>query len=174
MPIRAACFLLALFLAAQPWLVLAKEPLAPVQAAYFFNFLKYTAWPATADPTTLHVRILRDQEMHEALLDAAGTSIHGKRLDIRLSASPEELEDANAVFISKADAPDIPAGTWVRLGSTMLVVSDWDQTLEHGGTIQLQTIEDKLRFVVNLDSARNAGLEISSRLLRLASDVRGE
>lgn len=175
MTVRLAHILvLAIVLAARPWPVLAQEPLAPVQAAYFFNFLKYAVWPATADPTTLHVRILRDRDMHEALLDAAGTSVQGKQLDIRLCATPTELEGANAIFISKADAPDIPAATWTRLGATSLLVSDWEQALDLGATIQLQTVDGKLRFAVNLASAKQSGLDISSKLLRLASEVRGE
>ncbi|NCD24104.1 MAG: YfiR family protein [Deltaproteobacteria bacterium] len=166
-------FLVAL-LVHVPAPILAEEPLAQVQAAYFFNFLKFATWPATADPTTLHVRILRDKKIHDALLDAAGTSIHGKNLDIRLGVTPDDLTGANAVFISKDSAPDIPPPTWKQLGSTMLVVSDWDRALDHGATIQLQTMGGKLRFAVNLNSARQSGLEISSRLLRLASEVRGE
>lgn len=157
-----------------PAIAHANDQLEQVQAAYFFNFIKYTTWLRQGDSETLHIRILQDKKIHSALVDAAGTSIHGKTLDIRQSTSVDELTGADAVFIPRAQASAVPADKWSTLGSTMLVVSDWEHALEMGATIQLQAVEDKLRFAVNLTSAKQSGLEISSKLLRLASEVRGE
>jgi hypothetical protein len=175
MSARLAFMLLALALFwPHPSIAQADDQLAQVQAAYFFNFIKYTTWPRQGDSETLHIRILRDKQIHSALVDAAGTSIHGKTLDIRQSSSVDELTGANAVFIPRAQASAVPSDTWSALGTTMLVVSDWEHALEMGATIQLQTVEGKLRFAVNLTGLKQSHIDISSKLLRLASEVHGE
>ncbi len=172
---RLASILVAIaLLCAHSYAALAEDQLAQVQAAYFFNFIKYTSWPRQDDSEALHIRILQDKNIHSALVDAAGTSIHGKTLDIRQSSSVDELTGANAVFIPRAQAPAVPSDTWSALGATMLVVSDWEHALEMGATIQLQTVDGKLRFAVNLTGLKQSRIDISSKLLRLASEVQGE
>ena len=41
----------------------------------------------------------------------------------------------------------------------------------NGGIIELFTEENRLKFIINVDNARRAGLRISSRLLQLAATV---
>jgi hypothetical protein len=61
----------------------------------------------------------------------------------------------------------------VNLAKTsILTVSDLPQFLQRGGIIQFVTIGNKVRFEVNLSSAQNAGLTLSSDLLKVAVAVR--
>ena len=50
----------------------------------------------------------------------------------------------------------------------MLTVSDHPEFLRLGGAIRFYTHEGKVRFQINLEPIRSAGLTISCKLLRLA------
>jgi hypothetical protein len=54
----------------------------------------------------------------------------------------------------------------------VLTVSDIPQFLQRGGMIQFVMVGNKIRFEVNLTSAQDAGLTLSSELLKVAAAVR--
>lgn len=142
-----------------------------IHAAYFFNFIKFTSWPAPeGEDQTLDIRILNSQKITEAIANAPEQVVHGRPIAVRNCASIDELAGAEAVFIPAQDAERLSAADWMKFGPETLVVSDFSETLEKGGTIQLMTRGGKIRFAISLDRAK--GLSISSKLLRLASEVR--
>ena len=53
----------------------------------------------------------------------------------------------------------------------MLIVGDKPGFVQHGGMINLKVIDDKVRFEINLDTARGAGLKLDTRLLQMADRV---
>jgi hypothetical protein len=60
-------------------------------------------------------------------------------------------------------------------GTGLLTVSDLIGFAGKGGMIELTSTEDPpVRFRINTDAARRAGLTISSKLLRSASEVISE
>lgn len=144
--------------------------LPQVQAAYFFNFIKFVTWPENPD-VPLVIRTYKSPAIAEALENAPQKSIHNRPFEVKNVQTPQAFLNADAVFIPREHAPHIPEDIWKELrASTSLVVSDWDKILDKGGTIQLMTIDGKLRFAINLRYTAN--LAISSKLLRLASDVK--
>jgi len=54
----------------------------------------------------------------------------------------------------------------------MLTVGEGDDFPAAGGVIGLVIEDNKVRFDVNLEAAERAGLKISSKLLKLARNVR--
>lgn len=143
--------------------------LPQMQAAYFFNFIKFVTWPeAPASP--LVIRTFRSPAIAQALEQAPEKSVHQRFLDIMDVHRPQDLLGADAVFIPKEYAPVIPENIWKEFSAATLVVSDWDKTLDRGGTIRLLTIGGKIRFAISLRYATE--LTISSKLLRLASEIR--
>lgn len=147
--------------------------LAEIQAAYFFNFIKFTTWPDPS-PTNkpLAIRTLQSPEIAKVMHDAQEQNVHGRTLDIRNCESLAELAEADAIFLPAKIASGLSADSWSKFGPTTLVVSDWDQSLTKGATIQLATVNGKLRFAINLRYAK--ALNISSRLLSLASEVQNQ
>ena len=53
----------------------------------------------------------------------------------------------------------------------ILTIGDEKDFARHGGVIGLFTEQNRLRFSVNIENARRAGLKISSALLQLALSV---
>jgi hypothetical protein len=59
-----------------------------------------------------------------------------------------------------------------RVDRGTLTVSDIEDASQRGVMIQLATRNSRIRLLINVESARNAGLTISSNLLRPAQIVR--
>lgn len=149
------------------------EKIAQVQAAYVYNFLKYTTWPQTKTPGVLRVCVFQAPEVYQALREARAALVHGNTLEIHDCATIHEFQRADAVFIPATTAPRIPQDAWTAHGAPVLVISDWEHALNHQASIQLNTTASgSLRFAVNLTQARRSGLCLSSKLLRLATEVR--
>ncbi len=54
----------------------------------------------------------------------------------------------------------------------LLTVGETPGFLEHGGIINLVEVQGRIRFEINQEAAKRAGLTVSSRLLRLAMERR--
>jgi hypothetical protein len=89
--------------------------------------------------------------------------------------SPVDLtdaEDCHLVFVSRSEngrLPEVLRGLGER---PILTISEIDDFAAVGGMIAIKIPEGKIRFEVNLESARTAGLYLSSRLLGLAKVLR--
>lgn len=143
-----------------------------LKAAYLFNFAKFVEWPANAkDP--LRVCFIGARGVHASL--TASTS--GKTIGARaIVTSMLQLAESRA----GCDLIYLDAGSDANLlvqdlrDSAALTVSDADDFTRNGGVIRLFKHDNRLRFDINLDNARRAGLKISSNLLKLASQVEQE
>jgi len=54
----------------------------------------------------------------------------------------------------------------------VLTVTDSPGASQHGAVLNMNVNDDKVTFEANLIAARKAGLNLSSQLLRLATEVR--
>jgi hypothetical protein len=67
--------------------------------------------------------------------------------------------------------PRVPARGAESAPSGMLSIGEHADFVRHGGTIGLFTVDNRLRFCVNVENARRAGLKLSGALLQLASHI---
>jgi hypothetical protein len=77
-------------------------------------------------------------------------------------------------YISASEGSRLKPNLDALRGQAVLTVSDLPDFLQHGGMIQFLTVENHVRFAVNLDAVRSAQLGLSSELLRVATTVSGE
>ena len=137
------------------------------KAAYLYNFMKFVEWPVSTASSTLTVCF----RGADGVLDALNAGIESKRIGThgvvaRRLGSDASLEGCNVLYIDSTAAaehpPEMPA---------LLTVSDAASFADAGGMIELFTQEQRLRFLINVQSAQHAGLRISSDLLKLAAGV---
>lgn len=150
-------------------------PEPELKAAAFYNVVTFTEWPsstfASAD-APLVIGILGEGPV-ATLLDAlvANETWHGRRLLVKHFAVPAAVRDCHVLFIARS-----AAGRWRTMSRQfakrpILTISDADDFARHGGVVQLGIDRNKLRLTVNLAAARNNGLAISSKVLRLAEII---
>jgi hypothetical protein len=147
-----------------------------VKAAYLYNFAKFVQWPADAarrDARTFQVCVI-GEDPFGPVLDrvVAGGSINGRTVAVRRIAGAQDGRSCHILFLGGMDERRA-VETLDTLGrADVLTVSDLPEFTQRGGMIQFVVQGARVRFEVNLDRARDAGLMLSSELLRVALTVR--
>ncbi len=147
-----------------------------VKAAFMYNFAKFVDWPdrtfANArDP--MNICVFGDDTFSDVLERASsGKTAHGRRLAIKRIRIAEQIDSCQILFIAPMKQNRVSKILNSLQGSAVLTVGEMERFTESGGIINLFMEEGKYSFEVNLKAANNAGLRISSKLLKLAKNVR--
>jgi hypothetical protein len=169
------------------WSLNAQTPKATeyqVKAAYLARFVKYVEWPAgsAATPDEPYPICVLGPDPFGLALDAAlsgetagdgkssGTNAPRHPLIPRRIASPRDAGNCRVVYISGDDS-DIKKALAGLERISVLTVSDYPDFLKRGGMIQFVLVDGHVRFDVNIQAARRAGLNLSSDLLQVAHAV---
>jgi hypothetical protein len=147
-----------------------------VKAAFVYNFAKFVDWPAVAfanHQAPLILCIVGTDPFGAALEILKDKTIKHRKLVVQHKSQRETLNDCQIIFISASEHRLLGQLLGPLQDKLILTVSDMDGFLEVGGMINLMTVANKIRFEVNLDAVRRAGLTISAQLLKLATAVKG-
>lgn len=147
-----------------------------VKAAYLYNFGRFIEWPAkgaAAKRDSFAICVL-GRDPFGYVLDAtvARETIDGMSVVAKRILRPQEAGDCRILFISsseEAQLKEILAGV-DKTG--VLTVSDTPRFSRRGGMVEFVLQDNRVRFEVNLTAAEQAGLTLSSQLLKLAVSVR--
>jgi hypothetical protein len=147
-----------------------------VKAAYLANFVKFVEWPpsaAGAGNEPFQICVL-GQDPFGTVLDAAlaGQAVDRHPLAPRRVANPREAAGCRVLFIGSSDESQIKTALAALDKVSVLTVGDFPEFLKRGGMIQFVLDGNRVRFEVNLTATKNAGLYLSSELLRVAAAVR--
>ena len=146
-----------------------------VQAVFLYNFSRFVEWPAQAfaaatDPFVIGIV---GSDPFGARLDEAvrNEQIGGHPLTVRRFRSAADVENCQILFIDRSEM-----GRLEQILSTLdhhstLTVSAADGAAQRGVMIQFANENSRIKLRINVDSARSAGLIISSKLLRPADIV---
>ncbi len=144
-----------------------------VKAAYIYNFGKFAKWPSEGE--TFNICILgKDPFGGELERTVAGEAIDGKPIVVRKMDDLSHGHDCQILFLSNSERSRLTAILAQVRNLPILTVSDAPDFVERGGMIQFELQNDRVRFSINLRSAREAKLNISSDLLSVASKVEGK
>lgn len=146
-----------------------------VKAAYLYKFAGYVEWPATAfasanSPVTV---CIAGDDPFGTTLDTAvrGQRIADRQVVVRRLKSIERDSGCQILFVGGAEAQRAQVLAAVR-GSQVLTVTD---SPEPGGTVGIINFvirDNRVRFNIDEEGAAQSGLNISSKLLKLALNLR--
>ena len=97
---------------------------------------------------------------------------HSCRASFETTTEPEDALNCRVLYISSSEESRLKQVLMGLDKAGVLTVSDIPQFSQRGGMIQFVTAGNKIRFEVNLASAQEAGLTLSSDLLKVAATVR--
>jgi len=102
----------------------------------------------------------------------AGETIGGKAVLAKRVLKPQDAVSCRVLYISSSEETRLREVLAGLDKAAVLTVSDIPQFSQRGGMIQFVQESNKIRFEVNLASAEDAGLTLSSELLKVAVLVR--
>lgn len=141
-----------------------------LKAAFLYNFALFTEWPAEVGPT-LNLCILGQDPFGQEADGLQGKSVGERSIAVQRKASNESLNGCHLVFIAPSAIADLPRVLDRLHGSPVLTVADTPGAASQGVTINMTVVQNKITFEANLKAARAAKLTLSSKLLRLATEV---
>jgi len=144
-----------------------------VEAAYLYKFGAFVTWPNPAPDDQFAICVLgRDPFEHTLDATIAGEAIGGKKLIATRISSPQEASQCRILFISSSEESRLKPVLVALNKIPVLTVSDIPDFADRGGMIQFVLDNGRVRFQVNLASAEQSGLVLSSQLLKVASAVK--
>jgi hypothetical protein len=159
--------------------VLAAEAEKPgeydVKSAFLFHFARLTEWPASAASSgEPFVVALVGHDPFGTALDRVlqGQSVQGRPLVVRRALSVEALPERPHILFVGADRAETARVLRHYRGQPVLTVGEMPGFGEIGGIVNFfVTGEGRVRFEINVRQAEDAGLRMSSQVLKLARIV---
>lgn len=143
-----------------------------LKAVFLFNFAQFVEWPATAfsnSEAPLVIGVIGKNPFGARLKDiVSGEKMNGHEVTVQYYDNVEDIGTCHILFINLSETNKREQVLERMKGRNILTVSDVSGFSAEGGMILLFTRDNKIRFEVNLEACRAAGLTISSKLLRLA------
>jgi hypothetical protein len=169
----ALCAWLLAFFAMFPPAHAQTELEEKVKAAFLLNFARYVEWPAGTfadekSPVVIGV-LAEDPESFSKNLERVveGKTVDNRPVQVQRAQRVSELAKAHVVFIPASERERMRGAIGQLRGRPVLTVSDAEGFIQGGGMILLKRKQEN-----NRAAAEEAGLKISSKLLRLGDETR--
>ncbi|MQA30897.1 MAG: DUF4154 domain-containing protein [Luteitalea sp.] len=170
---RAAALLVAWWCCSVPGI--AQDITEPsLKAAFVYNFAKFTQWPPDVLPASspFVACVIGDAAVGDALERAVnGRLLDGRKIGVLQVKAGENLRACHLLYVSGAVPAQVTQAVTSVRGLPMLTVSDADDFARIGGIAHIFVENGKMRFALNLELAKRSRLQLSSKLLTLATRV---
>ena len=163
-------FLIALLVGGR---MLGATTLAPtdseVKAAFLCGFAEFVDWPSLGKDDPATIGILGQDTFGPLMEETMKTrALQTRALFLRRISTLEEALRCHIVFVSASEKHNLEETLRVLGRASILTVSDIEDFAERGGIIGFTIEQKRVRFSINTETAGRSGLQISSRLLKLA------
>jgi uncharacterized protein DUF4154 len=150
---------------------------AALKAAFLYNFAKFTEWPADAlaPAQRLSLCVVGDNLVADAVEQVIkGRVVDGHVLTVQILKPDGPLRSCHLLYIGGLDAKGARLLVGTLRDAPVLTVSDGERFAESGGVAQLILENDRMRFAINVAAAQRGRLQLSSKLLNLATIIKKE
>ena len=146
-----------------------------IKAGFIYNFANLVQWPANAftQPDSPIVIGILGEDPFGTVLDRvlAGKKVNGRIFLVKRLKSVPDLKECHIVFVSSSEMAHLAEAIHLVKGMPILTIGEIPGFARRGGIINLFLEDNKVHFEVNVEAAKEADLNISSRLLALARIV---
>ena len=143
-----------------------------VKAAFLYNFIRFIEWPDLG-LSDFRLCVYGDNPFGEALDQLHSRSVGQLGLMVDYPLTLGQVTACQLVFISVQSETGEQEVINYLYNLPVLTVSETPNFIRHGGMIGFVLENGKVRFEINPNQANEAGLTISSKLLRLATRIHG-
>ena len=145
-----------------------------LKAAYVIRMGRYVEWPDARSSGEFQVCVTGTDPFGPLLArEAGGQQIGGRPIVIRRVPRARDARRCHVLYVGPASAQeDLDEVLSAVRDADVLTISDQSRFAVRGGMVQFVPRDGRVRFEVNLDAVRNAGLRMSADLLDAAVSVR--
>ena len=170
----AIAALAVVYLAMAPEAVAQTQaPEAELKAAIISNMLLFVEWPTTGSTSAPGDRLVvcfqEPSPVADALLRLDGKSVKGKSLKVMQVSS--DAGGCHALYLAPGSAANLDTILPGLSRAPILVTANSPDYAKRGVMLNLDLAGGRVVFDIDLRSAQKAGLQISSKVLRLARQV---
>lgn len=148
-----------------------------VKAAFLSNFVNFVEWPPTAmaGGGPIQMCVVGSPSVSDSLRIAVrGRMAWGRDIAVTTPAFDASFRACHLLYITDVDAKATRQLVQSLTGATVFTVSDFNRFAALGGVANFFVQAGRLRFAVNMEAALRARLQISSKMLMLATFVKEE
>lgn len=141
-----------------------------LKVAFIYNFTLFTEWPADGG-NTLNLCVLGQDPFGPALDVLEGKAVAGRTLVLHRKHTNDSLGKCQVLYFAPSAIDSVPRVLDALGDSATLTIADSPGTAARGVALNMSVVNNKVTFQANLQAVRAARLNLSSKLLRLATDV---
>lgn len=141
-----------------------------VKAAFIYNFIAFTQWPENTDQF-IRLCVYGNDPFGKEIDKLENKPVHGRHIHVQRISDHEALNTCQVIFFSQAVDGNLHKILVALQHQPILTLADNPDALVQGVVINMSLAQEKIVFEINLDRARQSGLDISSKLLQLAVKV---
>ena len=143
-----------------------------IKAAILYNFASFTKWPETA-AQGMNFCVLGRDPFGELIDVLENKTVQGGAIKIVRLRSEKDAGVCRLLYISDSESDRLEGLLAGLQGKAILTLSDIRGAARRGVMVEMALDGPRLVFEINLRAAKDAGVELSSRLLSLARKVHG-
>ena len=148
----------------------AELPEYQVKAAFLYNFAQFVEWPPTVGRDIL-LCTYGDDPFGEDLDAIGGEPVGTRMMRVQRRVPEHGVDRCQILFVSRQAIDELPALRTRVAGKPVLIVADSPGATRAGAALNMTVMGGRVTFEANRKVAREAGIDLSSRLLRLATEV---
>lgn len=142
-----------------------------IQATFIYNFTRLVSWPASYQSNDFVIGVLGSSPLLAELRDLAATKKAGSQtIVVKQFSSVETIEQCHILIVPSSQSRRLQdASAHVKSNSfNTLVVSDNTSGIKNGSVINFVVVDNRQRFELSENKAKEFGLTLGSEILRLA------
>jgi YfiR/HmsC-like len=139
-----------------------------MKAVFIYNFTQFIQWPEKSfdeSQKEFVIGVLGENVFGRYLEEAvAGETYQSRPIVIKYYSSASEIGNCHILYVgSSMGAPKL------NTERPVLTIGEGSEFMKQNGLLRFYTEQNKVRFEINQSASVEAGLVISSKLLRLAT-----
>jgi hypothetical protein len=140
-----------------------------VKAAFLYHFTRYLQWPETDRPEAFTIAVLGKSGITAPLLKISEMKTVGPlRIEVRPCSRIEEIGHPRILFIAESASHLLPQALEKTRGTDILTVSELEGPRARGVAINFVLRNETIKFEIDEKVLKEARIQASSQLLRLA------
>ena len=141
-----------------------------LKVAFLYNFALFTEWPSEVG-NPLNLCILGADTFGKEISALQGKLVDGRSIAVLRKGANDSLRSCHLIYVGPQAIGNLSRVLDEIRDLPVLTVADTTGAARQGVALNMQESRNKISFEANLHAVRSARLKLSSKLLRLATEV---